>query len=86
MPFLLFRQDCHSVNLPILCPDTHVSMKKKSKIFAMKKVGGRGVATTPPPRPEREGVAAKKKKFRNFDFLIFSFCHDNNYAPEILET
>ena len=45
-------------------------------------VGG-GVATT--PRPEREGVAAKKK-FCNFHFLLFSFCHNNDYVPEILKT
>ena len=35
-----------------LCPDTHVSTKKFSKIFRVKNVGGgggRGVATTRPP-------------------------------------
>ena len=42
----------------------------------------------PPFRPEieREGVAAKINKFPDFDFLIFSFCHNNDYVAEILET
>ena len=42
VPILLFRQDCHSVNLPTLCPDTHFSMKKNSKNFAVKKSWGEG--------------------------------------------
>ena len=56
-------------------------MYQFSKIFAVKKVGGwgRGVA-------ESEGMAAKIKNFRRFYFLIFSFCHNNDYVPEILET
>ena len=32
-----------------LCPDTHESMKKNSKTFAMKKVGGGGGVATAPP-------------------------------------
>ena len=76
------------VNLPTLCPDTHVSMKKFLKNFCREKswgLGGGGLQQ-PLPRLEREGVAAKIKKNRNFHFLILSFCHNNDYIPEILET
>ena len=53
----------------------------------MKKAGGKGGCNNPLPRPEREVVAAKIDKISsNFDFLIFSFCHNNDYVPEILET
>ena len=56
------------VNLPTLCPDTHVSEKNISKIFAVEKVGGwvggggEGGCNNP-PRSERKGVAAKINKF-----------------------
>ena len=61
MPYLLFCEDSHSVNLPNLCQDTHLSMKKNSKSFVVKKVGGWGDCNNP-PRLEREGVAAKINK------------------------
>ena len=58
-------------------------MKKISRIFTVKKVGGwwwwwwwggGGVATAPTTRPEREGVAAKiTKLFVIFIFLFFPF-------------
>ena len=57
--FLLRLPNDH---LPTPCPDTHVSMKTISKLFAVKKVGGwggGGGCNSPPPRPEKEGVAAK---------------------------
>ena len=58
------------------CPSIYEKIFQK--FFAVKQVGGRGVATSP-PRPEREGVAAKINiNFRNFHFLIFSFCHNND--------
>ena len=62
--------------------------KKFSKIFAVEKVGGGEVATTPPPLLSMRGKGwqQKFKKFRNFHFLIFSLCHNNDYVPEILET
>ena len=60
-------------------------MKKKLKIFAVKKGGGGG-GFQQSPRPEREGVAAKNINFYNFHFLFFSFCHNNDYVPEILKT
>ena len=50
------------VNLPTLCPDTHVSVKKFLKIFDVKKVGG-WEGCNNPPRPETEGVVAKLNKF-----------------------
>ena len=59
-------------------------MKKNFKNFCREKRWGEEVATT--NRPEREGVAAKVNKFRNYHFLIFSVCHNNDYVPEILET
>ena len=34
--------------------------------------------------PDWQGVAAKIN-FPNFDFLIYSFCHNGDYVPEILE-
>ena len=76
------------VNLPTLCPDTHVSMKKIFKnFFREKKLGdGEGGLQQPPPRPETEGVAAKKINFRTLHFLVFYFCHNNDYVPEILKT
>ena len=48
----------------------------------MEKVGGRG-GLQQTPRPERERVAAI---FVILIFLFFSFCHNNDYIPEILET
>ena len=36
-----------------------------------------------PPRPEREGVAAKLNKF---SFSYFSFVITMDYVPKILET
>ena len=61
------------VNLPTLCPDTHVSMKKFFKnFFREKKLGdGEGGLQQPPPRPETEGVAAKKNKISYFAFSCF---------------
>ena len=43
------RSDFHLLDLPTLCPDTHVSLKKKNLIFYHEKVGcvcggGGGVA------------------------------------------
>ena len=63
-------------------------LKQFSKVFAVKKVGwwGGGGELQQPPRPEREGVAAKINTFCSFHFLIFPFCHNNDYVPEILET
>ena len=47
MPFLHFDNDCHSVNLPSLYPDTHVSTKvnkiKNKKRIAVEEVGGEGL-------------------------------------------
>ena len=63
-------------------------MKKCFKNFCHEKsweVGGGG-GLQQPRCPEREGVAAKINKFPNFHFIIFSFCHNNDYVPEILET
>ena len=65
----LFCSDFHSINLPTLYPDTHSIYEKISKNFAVKKIGGWGVATT--LCPEREGVAAEKSNFPNFDFIIY---------------
>ena len=48
--------------------------------------GGGGGGVQQPPRSEKEGVVAKINKFRNFHFLLLSFCHNNDYVPEILET
>ena len=49
----------------------------------MKKVGegggGGGVLTG-------KGWQQKYINFRNFHFLMFSFCHNNDYVPKILET
>ena len=50
------------VNLPTRYPDTNVSVKKFSKIFAMKKVG-RCVCVCGGGGVEREGVGAKINKF-----------------------
>ena len=46
------------VNLPTLCTDTHVSMKEFFINFYHEKGWGMG-GLQHPPRPEREGVAAK---------------------------
>ena len=51
-------------------PDTHVSMKKNSKIFAVKNVGGGGGLQQPPV----------------LRFSYFFFCHNNDNVPQILET
>ena len=70
--------------LPTLCPNIHVLMKKNIKNFAVKIVGvWRFQQPTP---PEREGVAAKINTISLF--LFFPFCHNNDYmyVPEILET
>ena len=49
--------------------------------------GGGGVATTGPVlRLRGTGWQQKYLNFRNFHFFIFSFCHNNDYVPEILET
>ena len=52
----------------------------------MKKIGGWGGGCNSPPYPEREGWQQKERSFCSFLFLIFSFCHNNDYVPEILET
>ena len=59
--------------------------EKNFKIFAVKKVGGRGVCNNPPVL-RGKGWQPKYIKFPNFHFLIFSFCHNSDYAPDILET
>ena len=67
-------KDCHSVNLPTLCPHTHVSMDRRIKKYCRGKCWGVGNGCNnppPPPRPERVGVAAKTN---NFLSLIFLFC------------
>ena len=51
----------------------------------MKIVGGWGGCNNT-PCPEREGLTAKINKFLQFSFSYFSFCHNNDYVPEILET
>ena len=56
-----------------LIPDTHVSMKKIFKNFCHEKCWGWGGCNNPPPRPEREGVAAKINKFSYFSFSYFFF-------------
>ena len=42
LAFLRFCQDCHTVNLPTLCPDTQVSMKKLQKFLPWKKLRSGG--------------------------------------------
>ena len=49
VPFLHFCLDCHTVNLPTLCPNTHVSMKKFFKNFCCEKSWGVGGLQQPPP-------------------------------------
>ena len=63
VPLLHFGKDCHSVNLPTSCADTHVSMKTKFKHFCREICWGGGWGVTRGPRPEREGAAAETNKF-----------------------
>ena len=53
-----------------LCPDTHVYVKNILQILARRKFAVGGGCYNLPPRPEKEEVAAKINKFRNFHFLI----------------
>ena len=60
--FCSFAKIAILFNLPTLCPDTHVFMKKNFKNFCHENLG-EGVLQQPPPHPERGGVAAKINKF-----------------------
>ena len=54
--------------------------------FCRENSWGVGGLQQPPPVLRGKRWQQKYINFRSFHFLIFSFCHNNDYVPEILET
>ena len=68
--FFFCCYDCHTVNLPTLCSDTHVSIKKNFQNFLQCKAFGVG-GLMQPPRTEREVVVTKVNRYIFVIFISF---------------